>query len=79
MVQPLAPLCTHGERGTGQTGRCRKHPGGWEQSIKRICISKATYSKWLVTKEEKSFINDDTVALYLLSLYTRSLARGKAI
>lgn len=69
MAQPFAQIPMHGPQGRGQPRRPRKHPSGWEHSIKRICITKAVYSKWLVVKEENSFVNDDAVAHYLLSLY----------
>ena len=35
------------------------------------CITTATYSKWLVVKEEGSFVNDDAVAQHLLSVHER--------
>ena len=55
----------------GLPGRPRKHQYGWEQTIKRICISKVAYTKWKGIKEEKNLATDDAVSLYLLSLHER--------
>ena len=55
----------------GLPGRPRKHQHGWEQIIKRICISKVAYMKWKGIKEEKNLANDNAVAQYLSSLHER--------
>ena len=65
MAQPLSATIR------ALPGRPRKHPLGWEHSVKRICINKATYSKWQGVKKDKNLKNDDAVAMYLLSLYER--------
>ena len=50
----------------------RKHPQGWEQTVRRrICISKTSYSKWQEVKRELNLLNNDSVAHYLLSLHDR--------
>ena len=68
-MQPFLQLCERGQRGrSSRIGRPRKYPGVWEHTIKRICITTATYSKWLVVKEEG--VNDDAVAQHLLSVLT---------
>ena len=53
-------------------GRPRKHPQGWEQTVRHICISKTSYSKWQEVKQELNLLNDDSVAHYLLSLHDRT-------
>ena len=64
--------CGASQQKNSHPGRPRMHPGGWEQSIKRICISKTAYSKWSHMKESQGFTKDDEVALYLLSLYEQN-------
>ena len=66
MAQPVRATC-------GLTrsipGRPRKHPSGWEQTIRRICISKMAYLQWQEVKSERSLSNDDSVARFLLTFY----------
>lgn len=50
-------------------GRPRKHQSGWEETIRRVCISKMAYTLWQELKSEKSLLNDDSVARFLLSFY----------
>ena len=65
----------HGQQGRssgiGKCGQPRKHSGGWELTVKHICLTTASYSQWSVVKEEGSFVNDGTVAQHLLALYER--------
>jgi len=56
MVLPLCWLAW------GLAGRLRKHPRGWEVTIKRLCISKDTYSKWADINKGGKMENYDAVA-----------------
>ena len=51
------------------SGRPRKHPSGWEQTVRRICISNTAYLQWQEVKSERSLLNDDSVARFLLTFY----------
>ena len=52
-----------------KAGRPRKHSNGWESANTRIYISKETLGLWRNLRKERNFLNDDSVAKYLLSLH----------
>ena len=47
----------------GLPGRPRQQQYGWEQSIKRICISQVAYTKWKGIKEEKTCTRKSAIRL----------------
>ena len=58
-----------------QPERKRGHPvtrtEDWESTHKQICLLNATFERWSALKDELKFLNDNSVASFLLSLYSR--------
>ena len=44
---------------------------GWESTHKQICLLNATSERWRELNNEPKLLNDDSVASFLLSLYSR--------
>ena len=47
-------------------GRPRKHKGGWDSANTRIYLSTETLVLWQRLRNEREFMNDNTVAVFLL-------------
>ena len=58
------------ESSRGQkAGQPRKHANGWGSANARIYLSKESFELWRKLQKERDFLNDDSMAKYLLSLY----------
>ena len=73
MAQLFLQLCMRRQgRGSriGKLRQPRNNPGGWKHTVKHICITTASYSKWSVEGGGR-FVKNDTIAQHLLALCER--------